>query len=196
MHSDFVPVVAIIGLALVGGCQTDDAAAAEAEGASEPSWATITSPYAWVELEFADDPFADQRPADATCDPAGYGPDEFGGEPSFEIDTGLCGYLSISQAALQELPSGTPVELRLWHFELSAESEAEAYVALMLDGQLVVERSVPIGTASDPTPSELIVEEFELPVDVPLGAPVILHLHNHGSNTWNMISLQALLAAQ
>jgi hypothetical protein len=178
----------ITALAVVVACAADGSDSADAN--AEPSWVVIASPYAWVETPLAEDPFAALRPEDVTCDPTGHGFHDFGGDPSYEIDTGLCNYLSISQAALQALPAGTTVEFRVWHFELEADGPAEAYLALDVDSHLVFERTVLI-----PSASELLTEEFELPADVPLGAPVTMHLHNHGANTWNVLSLEALVSS-
>jgi hypothetical protein len=179
----------IAGLGILAACTVDDSSIDET---AEPSWVVIASPYAWAETPLADDPFAQLRPEDATCDATGHGPDDFGGEPSYEVDTGLCNYLSISQAALQALPAGTPVAFRVWHFDLEADldSPAQAYLALDIDGRVVYEHTVSI-----PATSELITGEFELQADVPLGARLTVHLHNHGANTWNVLSLEALVAS-
>lgn len=187
MHPPQLSVIAALGL-VVACASNGDGSDAEADSSGEPVWVAIVSPYAWAETPLADDPFALLRPADATCAETGHGPDNFGGEPSYEIDTGMCNYVSLSQAVLQALPAGTSVELRVWHFELEADGPAEAYLAVDIDGALVFERTIPI-----PSAAELIVGEFELPADVPLGAPVTVHVHNHGANTWNILSITAAL---
>ncbi len=35
----------------------------------------------------------------------------------------------------------------------------------------------------------MISEEFAVQQAIPEGSPVVLHLHNHGANTWNMVEM-------
>ena len=63
----------------------------------------------------------------------------------------------------------------------TAPEAAEAHVAVLLGEQLVWETTLPI-----PTPSA--VHDVEVPASAAAsqGTPVVIHLHNHGSNAWNL----------
>lgn len=131
------------------------------------------------------DPF-DDRPAEVVC-PAevGMAIEELSGEPSLSVDTQACNYLSAVQPSLVEAHAGELLHLRVWHFELDAAEPAEAHLALMIGEDLVWERWLPI-----PSPSELIEERVELSADYPAGAAVRLHLHNHGFNSYNLLTVE------
>src|SRR5262249_5999854 len=138
VHPNILSVIA--GLVLVAACTPDPSSdSADSTSSAEPSWVPLASVYAWAETPSADDPFAQLRPADSTCAADGHGLHDLGGDPSYEINTGTCNYLSISQAALQELKAGTSVEFRVWHFDLDTalDDAGEAYLALDIDGHLV-----------------------------------------------------------
>ena len=142
---------------------------------------------AWAPAAPEADVFAHMRPADAECDPElGYQADALGGDPSFEINTGWCNYLTVSQPLLTDVGEGDPIKLLLWHFELfSMEPDASAYVGLAIDSETVWEQTIPI-----PSPSRLEIGEFLSPMTIDAGADVQFHLHNHGINSWDLLTIR------
>ncbi|WP_106094775.1 hypothetical protein [Enhygromyxa salina] len=138
----------------------------------------------WEALDDVADPLADHRPATVDCGPAGW---YLEGE-KLEIDTNNCNYLGLRQPSLVALEVGQALKLGLYHFDLVAPTPASAHLAVLIDGQLVWEDNVAI-----PGEAQVYSEEFTSPVSAPAGAEVVLHLHNHGQNTW---ALQQLLAEE
>lgn len=167
--------------ALVGACQGD-----EGDDAGAGSTTSIVDFEAFVPVFDAADPFAARRPADAVCTPDGYVSEDFGGEPSFEVFSGFCNYLSVSQALPVGLPAGATLRIRLWHFELTSVTPAQAYVAVALGGAEAWSTTIPI-----PSASGLVLEEWALAAAVPAGAPLVFHVDNHGANSYALLEISA-----
>ncbi|MCA9691843.1 MAG: hypothetical protein KC636_19720 [Myxococcales bacterium] len=143
--------------------------------ANADQWARVTDP--------ASDLFAAMRPADATCDASGVYVDPT--TMGLEIDTGLCDYVTLAQPTTVELIAGDIVEIVVYHDVLMALTpDAEGYVGLAIDGEVIWEMTVPI-----PRGPETLSEEIEIERDIPAGATMQLHVHNHGANTWELQSL-------
>lgn len=174
--------VALSALLLAFGC-ADDAAAPPPTGP-----ARLVNPFDWTLLAAADDPFADHRPADAPCPEASFGGEPFSEQYALEIRTGPggCRWLSAAQPARTALAAGDPITIRVWHFELTAETRAEAHVALAIGGETIWQRSVVI-----PSEGALLLDTVDAPRAWPTGTPVVFHLHNHGANTWNLLEVIA-----
>lgn len=103
-----------------------------------------------------------------------------------EVDTGACPLAVLEQPLLADvLPSDT-LELVFWHNQLVAEEEAEAHLALLIDGTVIYERFVPI-----PSEPEAYTERIT-GVRADPGALLQLHLHNHGANSWNLLHVERL----
>lgn len=148
---------------------------------------TATGPVALVDVAAwapADsvDPFADERPDGATCD----GGTELEGG-TLEVDTGVCAWLWVEQPLLAPVAEGDPLELVFWHSWLDAPEPAEGHLAVVIDGEVAHELLVPI-----PGEPASYTERFASPATARAGAPVGLHLHNHGTNTWNVLRLDRL----
>ncbi|MEZ4384950.1 MAG: hypothetical protein R3A79_26710 [Nannocystaceae bacterium] len=139
---------------------------------------------AWTRVvDEADDRFADMRPATATCDEAGFYLDPL--TRAFEVDTGLCDYLTIEQPAGEALSAGDVVRIAIAHGDLTAPTPSEGYVGLAFDDEIVWEYATPI-----PAPADTFEAEFEVRRDVALGGAIQVHVHNHGANTWELTSLK------
>lgn len=122
------------------------------------------------------DPLAAHRPVGASC--------ASGAELealTFEIDTELCAYAFFEQPLGQALEPGARVVVGLWHADLAAAEPATGHVALLADGAVIWERTVPI-----PSPACVYDDVVEVEAPIERGTPLQLHLHNHGANTWNL----------
>lgn len=157
-----------------GGGSTDGGST---DGGTDGGTFDLVDPYAWVALGAEDDPFASHRPETVECEPEALSVDL----GLFEVDTGACDYLSASQPSLAAVAAGDRLGVLMYHDSLTFWTEAEAHVALALGDDVVWEASIAI-----PASSEVYSVELEAPADAPAGTPVTFHLHNHGSNTWNL----------
>lgn len=136
----------------------------------------------WERAPLDDDPFADHQPATVECDIAGW----FLERGELEMNTGRCNYVWLDQPALTGVMRGDTLSLQLRHFDLTAPEPAEAHIALLLDGQIAWEQTLPI-----PHSAEVLNAEWTADRDIAAGATVGWHLHNHGQNTWTLAYIRA-----
>lgn len=134
------------------------------------------------ETDAAKDPFAAMRPADAVCDPSGFGVDPL--TLSFEVRTDVCDYLTVRQGSRAALGVGDVITVEAAHGQLAAAAPATGYMALALDGEVVWE-----WTAAIPGEVDEVKEEFVVQRALPAGAEMHLHVHNHGANSWELVGL-------
>ncbi len=135
----------------------------------------------WIEAEGLD-PLASHRPDGADCPLGGVLVEEGG---KLEVDTGLCGYAWLEQPMAADLIVGDVVEISMWHQDLVAEEPAEGHVAILVGDEILWEVTVAI--PAEPTP---YTESVQVPFAAEAGAPIQLHLHNHGANTWNLLRIE------
>jgi hypothetical protein len=155
-------------------------------GAAAPrDAAPLVDPELWAEAAADEDPFGD-RPDAVSCDEGGWYVEELGPDLSLAVDTIGCDYFTGSQPALVSLLAGDTLSGRLWHYDLDAMDGGEAHAAVMIGGELVWEEYVPIPSESGMLLPEVVVER-----DFEAGEEVWFHLHNHGSNSYNLIDLIA-----
>jgi hypothetical protein len=133
----------------------------------------------WVYASEKEDPFAAERPIEIQCPEWSYQL-EYG---AFEVDTAGCNFLTVTQPILAKIRAGDRVIIALWHQNLVAEP-ATAHVAVSLGGELLWETYVTI-----PSPPGAYTPEIVVSSDYPKGTPIIFHLHNHGSNNWQLLEL-------
>lgn len=150
------------------------------EGARPPAgqWTELVDQSAWRPLAASEDPLSDHRPQPVLC---GYDRGYTREDLDIEIDTGACNYVALGQPARYRLVPGDEIRLVVWHYPLTATLPASAHVALLLDGEVLWQRDVPI-----PTPADLYDATVTVPRELPAGAPLVLHLHNHGANQWRV----------
>jgi hypothetical protein len=118
------------------------------------------------------DPFPDHRPADvARC----LGPTQESG--SFEVNTGLCPYLVAVQDLMDSADAGAEVRVELTHLDILASGTG--HVALAIAGNVVWEINIDL-----PKGGTKYVKTFRLEEPVNEGDQAVLHLHNHGANSW------------
>lgn len=176
----------IAGVALLGACDSGETAD-DASMEEERVPLSIVDPFEWTVAEEGVDAFADQRPPEIDCDPdRGMAVEETPWQTRFEINTGWCNYATVAQPILEALEPGDSVEVRVYHFELTG-SPAEAYVAAALDGEIRWEQTIPI-----PSEGQLLKGIFEVDEAVDAGTSIQFHVHNHGVNTWELVSIERL----
>jgi len=174
-------------ITLLGGCRPQTAA--EDTAPLEPL--SLVAAELWAPLALDEDPLPTHQPAEISCIEQSWFPEYEG----LEIDTTGCNYLSLTQPLVLALTKGEPLSLLAWHQTLIADEGDDSetgetitgHMALLIDGAMVWEIEVPI-----PADAGLYEVTVEAPADAPQGAPTILHLHNHGYNTWQFAELTAL----
>lgn len=188
-----MPVRALLVAALVAlglACDGDEEMTGggdESEDTAGPTPVPLVDPRQWAMADEAEDVFADLRPESIECDPdRGVYVEELPWQTRFEINTAWCNYATVQQPLAHPLVAGDAVEVRVWHFELTG-GPAQAYLAVALDGEVMWEADVPI-----PSESELVSGTFEVARDLAAGTPLQFHLHNHGTNTWELVSIDRL----
>ncbi|MEX1363203.1 MAG: hypothetical protein AB1Z98_08760 [Nannocystaceae bacterium] len=187
------PSLPLLALVLaVGACASEGHSHGELDGelessdgadVPEPTWRSLIDHAQWQPSSAAADPRAEHRPDAVECEAGWYR--ETGG---LEVDTSRCNYLSLTQMLPVELAQGDPVRLGMWWQTLASIDPAEGHIAVLVDGQLLWEEHVPIPSAAD-----VRSLEFPSPVNAAAGAPITLHLHNHGYNTWHFHDLGAFV---
>ena len=142
----------------------------------------LVVPTDWKALPQADDPYPSHRPDIVDCDPAGWH-EEAG---VLEVETNVCPYANLLQPTRAAIQTGDTLSLLTYHSALSAVDEpAEAHLAVLVDGDPIFDRIIPI-----PSASEIYDHEFTAQRDIPAGSPVVLHVHNHGGNAWKLAHLK------
>jgi hypothetical protein len=135
----------------------------------------------WTAAADTEDPFPAHRSAAVECGAAGWY-EETGG---LEVDTGACPYFLGQLALPRDIRSGDLLTVDAWHSSLASEAPAEGHIALSVDGRVVWEHTEQI-----PGDANAWSDSFTAKFDAPEGALVVLHLHNHGYNTWNFHSFR------
>lgn len=166
---------------------TDPTDEAGCQDSGQAELVSLIDHAAWEAAPAEEDPLVDHRPATVDCGIAGWYPQ---GE-EIEIDTNFCNYAALAQPSLVAIDTCTPLRLELYHFDLLAPEPAEAHVAMLIDGQVVWEKFIAIPGGSTPYKAAVYEEDFLSPIAAPAGAEVMLHLHNHGQNTWTLLNFQA-----
>lgn len=135
----------------------------------------------WTIVPAAQDPFQKYKKSTSKCEEAQGRKVEDG---VLEIDTDFCNYITLQQPSLTEIRAGELIEFVMWHLELYAPTKGTGYVALMINGELVWENKVNI-----PGKAQFYEPTWSPQAPIPKGATVMIHLHNHGANTWKFHSI-------
>jgi len=150
----------------------------------EPEPRSLAKPDAWVRVsDETQDLFAAERPADATCDDAGYYFEPI--TQALEVQTELCNYVTLRQPTLEPLEPGDQIRVQGYHGDLTAPEPSEGYLGLAIAGELAWELSVPI-----PSAAAEFDQTFTCDRSLPAGVELQLHVHNHGANSWDLIALE------
>lgn len=161
----------------------DDAGSSDgvAECADEPEFVSLIDHAAWEYAPAEEDPLVDHRPAMVECGVAGW----YVLDQELEVDTNFCNYAAIRQPILEPIAACSTLAIAFYHFDLTAPEPAEAHAAILIDGQIVWEQTIEI-----PGPAAVYEDKFAAPFAAPAGSEVMLHLHNHGQNTWALLELE------
>lgn len=145
----------------------------------------LVAGHAWVRTNFKPEIFEHdhEHGEDGTCLGLPYR-EEYGG---VEINTGRCHQITLTQPSLIAVNAGEDLRLIAWHSQLISEDPATHTGTMMLaigENLLWRERSPIPGAARS---FDLVLQSQ---VDIAPGDPVRLHVHNHGANAWNLLSIE------
>ncbi|MCO4747002.1 MAG: hypothetical protein KC912_19550 [Proteobacteria bacterium] len=146
--------------------------------ASEPK--PLVEGVGWMGAEAAMDLMPEHEDAKAICGAGGFR-EELGG---VEVDTGICAYALLQHPLLEGFAAQDTLTINWWHSDLVAAEPATGHLMLSVGEDILYEAEVDI-----PGDASAFLEDFEPGFDVEAGEPLVLHLHNHGFNTWNLFSL-------
>lgn len=143
----------------------------------------------WSLLPPDQDPWADERPDQVPCDPAGVRSEE----QVLEVDTGLCGWASLMQPLRATVPAGAELELLAYHGTLTGTGPADSAAPEWGRMELRIGEHA-LWSVDVQLPAAAQVYSTLIPVDrsLPAGAPLLLHVHNHGANSWRFAALKLL----
>ena len=147
-----------------------------------PDWRDLALAEDWSLVAPADDPWPGRPPEAAAC-PERTAYEESG---SIEIDTNLCDWVTLTAPARWAVAADEPVQMLFFHSALAAEAPTEAVMAIAFGETEVWSLTSPV-----PSASAFFTPDLTSPVDVEVGDPLVLHVHNHGANTYQLGHLRA-----
>lgn len=168
--------------ALVLGCASSE------DPDPTPAWVPLVLAEDWQPALAGADPIAHHTGADAiVCGEQDWHVELEG----LEIETTRCNYASVQQPLLVDLAQGDELRVRVWWQALASPEPVDGHLALLVGDELVWEEHVAI-----PGPAAAHDVTLASPVSAPAGTTVTFHLHNHGSNTWNLNEFALQAAAE
>jgi len=99
-----------------------------------------------------------------------------------EVRTEVCDWITFEQPLLRDVFEGDEIQIRTFHFPLTAPSGGEARIGLTLGDQMIFDERVPI-----PGPSGSINGTWIATEDFQAGTPMLYHVDNDGNNTYLLI---------
>jgi hypothetical protein len=151
---------------------------------SEP--VDLVAPAAWTALDPDDDPLIDERPVADDCSALASTVEDGG----VEIRTDACAWVTLGQPLLADVHPTDTLDLLFFHNALAAPPDAidpAARVELWIGDAPAWELRVPI-----PHEAGLHALELEPGLSALEGEPVVLHVSNHGQNSYRLTHLQRL----
>ena len=168
-------------LSTAGGCSSEPEPCG-APGASVE--VSLIDHEKWVKVPLADDPYASELPDEVTC---GVGGHEIEGG-AMEIDTGICNFVTLKQPTIAPAKRCDELRLVFWHLPLYAGKEgAQAYASVRIGDLDLLDERIEIGPQG--VVEKNYIPKMQLDKAISAGTDVYLHIHNHGLNTWKLLSI-------
>lgn len=102
----------------------------------------------------------------------------------------LCNWLTLEQPSLRAIQAGDQVEIRAYHFTLTAPPGEEARLSFVVGDELAFDERIPI----DPRlGAQFLSTIWTSPKDYPQGTPLLWHVDNHGTNEYLLIEVNVVL---
>ncbi|MGB0589654.1 MAG: hypothetical protein ACPGU1_08255 [Myxococcota bacterium] len=143
----------------------------------------VTNPFDWEVVPTTEDPFAPEAPI--TCEPEAHGPEEITGVWVYSLDTEACSWLTVRQRTVLALQPGDRLRAGVFHFALTAPTDATAHVGLAWSDEVIVTVDEPI-----PSAGRLVTLEYTVERAHPAGEELFFHIDNHGANSWHLLEIR------
>lgn len=170
----FCALVRLAALLACGCSGTDPAGAARAPE-------SLVAHDGWTSLAHPEDPFVTASDLPDCVEPTFRVEED---QRWVEVDTTLCNWVTLAQAARAAVAIGDELELDFSHYDLTAAEPASAELRLRFGDCDAWSKSIPI-----PTAANVYEEHFHSPCGLAKGDKVLFHLHNHGQNTYQLKDL-------
>lgn len=175
-------------LGWLGACGVDG----PSDGVCAEQGVVVADPTAWrVVVDDADDPWG---PRADRCGPAQHRTETQADLRWHEVETRGCGAATLHQPARVDLCAGDTVAIDVWHFPIT-EGDGDWTLAFGVSGadgrfEEFTRYTVPL-----PGAATTFTARFELGRAVAMGDTLWVRLTNHGTNTWNIYSMQTVSSA-
>lgn len=137
----------------------------------------------WVDSP-GHDPYPTHREPHHQCDPAGV----LAEDDTLEVQTGDCNYVNAVQPMLAAVAEGDWLELLMYHSSLvSPDGPGAAHFSLWVGDNSFWDHAIAI-----PAAGEVYAIQMQSTWSAPAEAPVTVHLHNHGANSWRVAYFRRL----
>jgi len=166
-------------LALLSLACSESAATSE----PQPSHQPLVSIDGWSGVARNEDEFISDPDVVPSCVGEGF----FVEDSWLEIDTTVCGWVTIEGAARFAVDEGQQLRIVVSHFDLVALEPSQGELRLRLGNCDAWQKSVAI-----PQQAAVYTEPFASPCSLEAGGAVQFHLHNHGQNNWQLQQLTLL----
>lgn len=175
------PTAVLLAGLFVGGC--DDNATSDTDTRPDNLYSESTALVfnGHFEPVVHGDPFPAHRPADLACARASHSLEY----DALELDTGTCNYFLLGAPTLTDIHRGDRITVRAFHEDLAALEPAVAHLAVAVGDTVIWDEEIPIPSPATPYTVEMVAE-----FDAPSGTAAVLHLHNHGINTYRVIDVR------
>lgn len=101
----------------------------------------------------------------------------------------LCNWLTLEQPSLRGIRAGDQVEIRTYHFTLTAPPGEKARLSFVVGDRLAFDEEITI----DPRlGAQFLSTIWTASKDYPQGTPLLWHVDNHGTNEYLLIKVNIL----
>lgn len=156
-------------------------------GSDPPAMCEVRTPLVdhtmWTPVPVESDPFA--VAAGIRCDTDHMRMEDFSGELSFTVETRGCSWATVQEPVRAAVTAGEMLHFRLWYFSQTNFEVAEADLLVALGSTPLWSDKVPLPA----TTGGLLLGTLAAPRDIAVGEPILFHVANHGTNSWNLIEV-------
>lgn len=137
---------------------------------------------AWNLLDAEDDSFWDADVGFVPCTTADFSV-EGSSAPYLEVSTDACSYITLQQTSLHGAQPGDTLSITLSHEALIGVG-AVAHAAVQIGDVTLWSQEIPLVADAQSHNTSMVIDE-----GFPSGTPILLHIDNHGANSWRLLDI-------